>query len=422
MLLSILFSVAFSLSITDDPNYKFEVLFTNPVCNNYVYQEEVLANDGNIITQKTKNAYCTRADAKASGERASSPQQRLVDIINSEDTREIFLAFLSFSDRRILTALCENIKQRDLKVVMVLDSGTDKVAADKLLECQGETSVTEVHYRGNVSGIDLSHMKMVITNPNLSDSVYTLVFASANLSSGTVLHHENWNFLTLSESSHFLQSHLCAMNGMLHHSLSGKSFREFMNSCRASIASEPEQDAIVYFAPADGKLAEKVLVDLIASSNHVKMAAHRFSNKKILEVLGTKLEHKGFTADLVVDDDIYWAMKGMTIGANTKQEAGLIEDLVGLGLDLKFVETNHYENLLHHNKYMIFEGEDVAAVFTGAGNFTDNAFTGNFENFYVFTMPEVVEAYVEQYSYVWGELALANEKMPTRLVKPVPMQ
>jgi len=142
----------------------------------------------------------------------------------------------------------------------------------------------------------------------------------------------------------------------------------------------------------------------------------------MLEVLGLKLEHKNFKADLVVDDDIYWAMKGMTIGANTRLEAKAIESLVGLGLDLKFVETNHYENLLHHNKYMIFEGKEVSTVFTGAGNFTGNAFTGNFENFYVFTIPEVVLAYTKQYSYVWEKLAQSNEKMPTRLVKPVALQ
>ncbi|MCB0349175.1 MAG: hypothetical protein KDD37_10075 [Bdellovibrionales bacterium] len=414
-------TLGFSLSITDDPNYKHEILFTNPVCADYVYQEPVEANDGTMLSQKTKNAYCARGDAKVSGERENSPQQRLVDVINDEDTSEIFLAFLSFSDKRVLKALCDNIEKRDLKVTMILDSGTDKGTADKLLKCQGETSQTEIHYRGEVSGIALAHIKMVITNPN-EEVPHHLVFASANLSSGTVLHHENWNFMTLSDESYFMAAHLCAMNGMLYHADSGAEFRAFLKSCRAEIASEPEEDATVYFAPAEGRLAEKAMLDLISRSTDVKIAAHRFSNKKMIELLGLKLEHEGFTANLVVDDDIYWAMKGMTIGANTKLEARHVDSLMGLGLEVQFVETNHYENLLHHNKYMIFELEDGEAVFTGAGNFTGNAFSSNFENFYVFSQPKVVRAYQKQYEHVLTDLSRPTEKMPTRLVKPVSLQ
>ncbi len=414
-------TLGFSLSITEDANYKHEVLFTNPICADYIYETPVSANDGTLLTQKTKNAYCTRRDAKLSGERDSSPQQRLVDLINNEETKEIFLAFLSFSDKRVLGALCDNIHARDIKVVMVLDSGTDTATADKLLECQGETSKTEIHYRGNVSGIDLAHIKLVITNPN-NEEPHQLVFASANLSSGTVLHHENWNFMTLSHSSYFMQAHLCAMNGMLYHSDSGADFRAHLKSCRSEIASEPEEDATVYFAPAEGRLAEKAMLELIDDASDVKIAAHRFSNKKMIELLGLKLEHEGFSANLVVDDDIYWAMKGLSIGANTKLEARHVDSLMGLGLQVEFVETNHYEHLLHHNKYMIFKSDSGEAVFTGAGNFTGNAFSGNYENFYVFRVPQVVHAYQEQYQYVLAELSRPTEKMPTRLVKPISLQ
>lgn len=421
MLVSFLFSFAFSLSISDDPNYSHTVAFTNPVCADYVYQEEVLANDGSVITQKTKNAYCSRADATRSGSRKTSPQQMLVDVINNQDTKEIFLAFLSFSDKRVLQALCDNAKNRDLKVVMILDSGTDKSSADTLLECAGNDSDVTIHYRGNVSGIDLSHMKLVITNYT-EDGIHDLIFASANLSSGTVLHHENWHFMTLSSEGYFMQSHLCAMKGMLDHSNSGKEFRDFLKDCRNQIAAEKEQDASVYFAPAEGRVAESTLIDLLASANHVQIAAHRFSNKKILEVLGTKLEHENFKASLVVDDDIYWAMKGLTIGANTKLEARHVEDLMGLGLEVQFVETNHYENLLHHNKFMIIDAGEESHVFTGAGNFTGNAFTSNFENFYVFSDANVISAFKQQYDYMWSELSLQDEKMPSRLVKPVRVQ
>jgi phosphatidylserine/phosphatidylglycerophosphate/cardiolipin synthase-like enzyme len=416
MMFLLLVSAAFSLSLTDDPNYSHEVLFTNPLCQDYVYEEKVRANDGSLLEGKPKNAYCTRADSGPSGARRNSPQQRLVDWIEDEETQEIFLAFLSFSDRRVLNALCEAIEDRGVKVTMILDAATDTAAADDLAKCKGDVTI---HYRGGVSGIDLAHIKLVITNPNDEDGAHKLAFASANLTSGTVLHHENWNFLTLSNDTYFMQAHLCAMNGMLDHADSARTFRDHMRACRKEISAEQEEDAQVYFSPAEGRPAEQAMLDLMAEASHISIAAHRFSNKKMRDLLTTRLEEEGFSASLVVDDDIYWAGKGQVIGANTRQEATQISDLVDLGLEIQYVETNHYEKLLHHNKYMIFDND---AVFTGAGNLTAAAFTRNFENFYVFTIPQVVQKYKRQYSYVWGELSTSTEKMPTRIVKPEPVE
>ena len=92
------------------------------------------------------------------------------------------------------------------------------------------------------------------------------------------------------------------------------------------------------------------------------------------------------------------------------------------GVDVRFMETNHNVFLLHHNKYIIFDYADESGradgVHCGAGNFTQAAFSKNFENFYYITVPEVVEKFKAQYEYKFTELATAEEDMPDTMVMP----
>ena len=82
------------------------------------------------------------------------------------------------------------------------------------------------------------------------------------------------------------------------------------------------------------------------------------------------------------------------------------------------METNHNSRLLHHNKFMIFRGETVNAVFTGAGNFTSTAFNENFENFYMITIPHVKQRFAWQYWHMWTQLASDPGDLPTENVMP----
>lgn len=415
-----LFSYLFAASITQDAYYEHEVLFTNPICANYVYPQEVLANDGSVLTQKPKNVYCSSADREESGFRTVSPQQRIVDFIEDQETKEIFLSFLSFSDRRVLKALCDGIESRGLKVEMVLDQGTGRTSANLLAACKPlsgrEEDKAKLYFRGGVPGIGLAHMKMIITNHH-SNGSHRLSFGSGNLSSGTVLHHENWNFMRLSHESYFMQSHLCAMKGMIYAAESGKQFKNYLKNCREEIESEPESDAIVLFSTAEAKAAERLVVQKIRQSDSTNVAVHRISNKAMIVAMIANLK-EGKSVRMIADDDLYWATQGRLIGANTKYEAGKISELTGEGMQIRYMETNHYSKLLHHNKYMIFDGA-AEGVFTGAANFTGTAFSKNFENNYYFQIPEITRVYREQYQYVWGDLATSVAKMPTRILKPV---
>ena len=78
---------------------------------------------------------------------------------------------------------------------MVLDGGegpgvhTNK-DAESLKSC-GNFSLT---YRGSTGGLGYAHNKIMIVNPN-DPQVTKVVFSSGNMTSGTSINHENWNFV-----------------------------------------------------------------------------------------------------------------------------------------------------------------------------------------------------------------------------------
>tara|TARA_B100001248_G_C27398870_1_gene468093 strand:+ start:3303 stop:4553 length:1251 start_codon:yes stop_codon:yes gene_type:complete len=405
-----LLSIVFAKSITADPAFHYELLFTNPVCETYRYVEEVYSQAGERLFETPKNVYCSQKDREASGYRSNAPQQRMVDWIQWEETKEIFLSFFSFSDARIMEELCNAVNQRDIKVDLLLDAKTSRRAAEKLQACvmDNKSHLLKVHYRGYVSGIRYAHMKMILINAN--EKVNRLIFGSGNLSSGTVLHHENWNFMQLSSDSYFMQAHHCAMRAMLYAAESSKMFRNFLKNCKQKIQALPEEDALVFFAPAEGKKAERWIVSKLREASSIAIAAHRFSNREIIATLLEKLNEKT-PVSLIVDDDMYWVEKGRGRNTNSKYEVERLHWLLDAGMSLKYMQTNSRARLLHHNKFIILHGSEPA-VFHGAGNITISAFQSNLENFYYFRFPQAVNAFDRQYDKMWQEMATEPMNMP----------
>lgn len=418
---------AFAVSIKDFKPYKYEVLFTNPECPLYEYDQKVVANDGTKLTAKPKNVYCQKSDSEKQYTRENSPHKRYVDFINDKKTKELFLASLSFSNGDIAKNLCAAIK-RKVKVTMVIDVGSKgrvpegkpypyNSLFDDLKKCDKTGKFFRGEFRGQVKGLGYAHNKILIVNPNSKKDI-KIAYASGNLSTGTTIHHENWHFVTTNAKTHFAQAHLCVMNGMLDAAESKAVFKKYMAKCRSKIKAEEEDDLKVFFVPGEGGRAMKFIADSFSWADNIDMAAHRFSNKNIIN-LAVKAGEAGKKLRFVVDDDIYWtAVLRKNIGANRPNEVKNVNTVRLSGTDVRYMETNHNSFLLHHNKYLVFNNKKQGAVFTGAGNLTMAAFEKNFENFYYITIPEVVEAFNKQYEYVFNDLATSYKKLPTEMIMP----
>ena len=402
---------------------EYEVLFTNPVCQTYAYSEDVYSESGELLEHKPQNAFCYPSDKEASGARPESPQYKLIEWIADPSVDEIFFAAMSFSNSAVQNALCDAVTERSVKVRFVLDSNTSLDRAGKLLACEPASGdpadAPELHLRGHEGNISLHHNKLFLLNPGRD--TMRIAFGSGNVSSGLVLHHENWHFITLPSSTHFAQAHLCLMEGVLDHGHQKADYSGFIRECKESITAREEGDAKALFVPGEGGRGSNYIINAIRQAEGIDILAHRFTHSTYVEQLRRRLTGEAPPkVRMVADDDMYWAGRGEIVGGNEPFEYDRVTILTDVGMQARYVETNHPAHLLHHNKVMIFDmpsGKNDT-VFCGAGNFTKSAFKNNYENFYYLSIPQVIERYREQYEHLYGDLATATEDMPTENIIP----
>jgi HKD family nuclease len=423
----ILLIIAFLLSLNswaiklkDYKPFKFEVLFTNPVCATHFYKNPIITESGTILQAPPQNVYCKPSDEQASVARPNSPQYRLREWILDSETEELYLAYLSFNSKNVAQALCQAI-ERGVKVSIVLDGGEDATnpklnkEAEELKKC-GKEGLVSVVYRGSSSGLGFAHNKIMVVNPG--SKTVKVVFSSGNMTTGTSINHENWNFVTTSGMSYFAAAHKCVIESMISSGDSKKNFAASLNTCRGLISSSPEDDIQLFFSPVDGAKAFEKVAEAGNRSQLIEGMSHRFSGK--MADLYKHFLNQGKLIKFILDDDIYWSAKRrLNIGRNTRFEAfKLYNELISAGMETKFMQTNQNVFQLQHNKFMIFTFENNGAVFNGAGNFTTSAFTKNFENFYYITIPEVVEAYNKQFDLYFNQMSSRAEDMPRDYILP----
>lgn len=434
------FNAQSATSLKDYSPYKYEVLFTNPVCKTYAYDQPLYSNDGEEVLTKKKNAYCKSSDSNRSAKRENTPHTRLIDWIKDRKTKEIFMAYLSFSKSSIAKEICNAIKYRNVKVTLIIDKKNESdegrmATANMIGRCRpkniatGQTANYPVVVTGGHAGrgrdkIGYAHNKVFFVNPNSKGAV-KIAFSSANMSSGTVTHHENWHFVTTSGKSYFAGVHRCLRDGVLKNGSSITKYKNYISSCRSKIEAEEESDIKVYFVPGEGKKALETIKRNFRKSKSIQMAAHRFSYGEIINAASAALK-RGAKVSLIADDDMYWTgVYGRGMGRNMLGEQRKVRGLEKQGMKTKYIETYADDVFepkslqLHHNKFFIFNYKNNSgAVFTGAGNMTSTAYNSNWENFYFITIPEVYEAFQKQYGRFWNDLGRSWSEMPTELVLP----
>lgn len=408
---------AWAVKLSDYKPFVFEALFTNPVCETYSYDRPVVTNSGKTVSAKPDDVYCKNSDEATSVGRRNAPQFRLKQWIEDPSTKELKLAYLSFSSKNIATSLCTAAK-RGVKITMVLDGGEDgaRPHTNKDAEALKKCGNVKTFYRGSIGGLGFAHNKVMLVNPGTK--VVKIVFSSGNMSTGTSINHENWNFVTTAGNSFFAEAHHCLVNGMIEAGEQKAKFGQFLNDCRSKIKAQPEMDIQIYFSPTDGKAALNKVAEAGNRARIIEAMSHRFSGE--LSKLFVSLLLKGKDIRFILDDDVYWAEKlKKDVGRNTKIESfRLFNELINKGMKTKFLQTNQNIYQLQHNKFIVFNFGSTGAVFNGAGNFTTAAFTKNFENFYFITIPEVVTAYKKQYRLYFDQMATSVEDMPRDYVLP----
>jgi hypothetical protein len=297
------------------------------------------------------------------------------------------------------------------------------------------------------------------------------------MSSGVVIHHENWQFLDVARESYFAAAHRCLAQLQGDDSgtpddtsddpaYNGSEYTEKMAQCLTTAEANfpKESDIEIFFMPNETHhfRLRKLVVDGIKNAAEVDIAAHRFGSA-YSEFNGTPddetddVESDGFISDLanrlaasdnpvqmrmVGDDDIYWLKPyggdysdGDEVGSNMAFERKNVDRLHRAGGDgerfeIRYLETNHGEHRLHHNKWLIFRGmaDKPDAMLCGAANLTGTGFgdpesnyAPNFENIYWIRIPAVVQQYTEQMNRFWGVPGMGDTQDPPAATRPEEM-
>ncbi|MCB0379010.1 MAG: hypothetical protein KDD33_11005 [Bdellovibrionales bacterium] len=465
------------------PGAELEIRFTNPQCEEHFYDSDVYSNSGELLKSKPKGVYCAgKSDFTSAFDWGHSPRMKLLEWIQSPQTKEILFVYQSVSDSALLGAICEAIKARGVKVTFVMsrDRVEEEGVWDPLID-MNKTPVVETErtqrkfervltkltrcglgkgdpqpvgiLRGHTGvkesdSIGWAHNKYFIVNPNDPDQM-SFSSGSGNFTTGAVsTNHENWFFFThVPQDSHLARSLQCTISAQLDDSahVSRSIYEKRIQDCLAAIPKELKKAEGIrsYMVPAQGDVAIKeTIVPYFSHSKKITVAAHllgypdlfvrgmscaaqtnpssKYCQSRRGQVPGFLADIGGAEVRLLMDDDIHWLMVGQVgdkgkVGYNDSWEASLAERAQKSGVDLRFMQTNHHQGFgaqIHHSKILLFEGGSQEGVWTGAGNLTENAMHSNFENYYFFQIPSVVEAYSQQLDKMFIEQATQAMDMP----------
>ena len=304
---------------------------------------------------------------------------KLLDWIESKETKEIFFAYQSVSDSAVLGAICEAIKERNIKVTFVMsrqrgpregggfdplldvskkpvvETENSQVRFDRVMKRLTGCGLTDemqrpVGYLRGHSGkkesdsLGWAHNKFFMINP--SDPV-KMHFASGsgNLTTGAVSsNHENWLFFeNIPTQTYLAQSTLCVMKSQLmdRAQFSLSSYVKHNGECLNKIPKSYKKAMGIrtYYIPGSGDLAIKeTLIPALSSSKKITMAAHLFGYPALFvrglscaaskkpnsfcfkrkgRVPGFKKGIGNSRVRMITDDDIHWLRVGQ-IGENGK--------------------------------------------------------------------------------------------------------
>ena len=385
-----------ALPIASLPGYDWEVVPTNPVCT--------------PTLSYPLNAWCFKSDLEKNLLRPHTPDARILHWLSQPDIKKVRLAYLTFSNPRVTAALCELLK-KSIPVEIILDNSKASPSIEALHACNSQ--YLRFYPRGNSAGIGFAHNKLTFIERTHSSDLQ-LVISSGNMTSGTILQHENWHFVQLPQQTHFAALHECLWESLVNSGQSAREFKLAMHRCRLNIDYPPEKGLQSYFIPGDSKVMLTELEKQLQKSDWIVGASHRFNGQLIKNLLGKMLEQQK-SVRMIFDDDIYWAHKTRKdFGLNQYMESLVVQELIKKNLEVKYVQTNHQDYLLQHNKFLVWGQQEATGVFVGAGNFTNSAFTKNFENFYIITLPEVVQALKNYHDHLWNELGTSPDRMPRK--------
>ncbi|MDA9793130.1 phospholipase D-like domain-containing protein [Bacteriovoracaceae bacterium] len=406
-------SAPFASGVSGD--LKWEVRFNLPSCKHEGGKE---------------NAWCLYTDQKKNSKK-SGIADKLKNWAFDDEVKSLHLAYFSFSNKTVRFTLCDASEMGKNVNIYLDQSNSDSLDMWFDEECKDRSNIN-VYGLGapfNSENGHLQHAKVFLASTTTGLKTYKemntvqrkaargrnlrFTSSSANMSSnGLALHFENWMFLETKENKNLAQKNICLFKSFEKVSNSvvqdaRSYFSESFQECVGDISAKKRSDLDFYVVPAakgmplpfDGM--KKLVFDTKA---YLRVAIHRLTTASVYKWLISGASKRGVDVKLIFDDDtlrtgVQDGGNAHDVGESDIKAYRYLRD--NTKAEISFMETNAVTipalggvPHLFHNKFMISDGK---ALFQGAGNFTGRALNtygpGNYEQFYIIRIPEVVKAY-----------------------------
>ena len=242
-----------------------------------------------------------------------------------------------------------------------------------------------------------------------------IVFSSGNLSSGVVLHHENWHFLRVSAHD-FARAHICLIDGMLDHYKRSKNTRLHQGVPRLREQGE-ESDLKTFFVPGDGSRAAGTSRKAFArrrssdsSPTASRTASFAASSTDAPEARRPSRSSPSTTTSGGPGTVSNLPRTPPTSSSTCRPSAG------GRRRPLHGDEQRRRTTSTTTSSWSS-DGDKATACSRARATSPGTAFSDNFENFYYISVPHVVEAMKAQHEHLWS-LATPAENLPKTNVQP----
>ena len=413
-------SAPFASGVSGDLSW--EVRFNLPRCQ----------HDG----QRT-DAWCLSSDQRAATKK-NGVADKLKEWAYDKNIKSLHLAYFSFSNKTIRYALCKASEYgKNVNVYLDQSNAMDlEYWFEDNCNDASNIKVTGLGVPFGSEGGHLQHAKVFMASESSELKTFEemnseeraqaqqrklkFTSSSANMSSnGLALHFENWMFLETNENKNLAQQNICMFKsfGSVSNAVIADTrqfFAEQYEKCIKKIEDRKRKDIDFYVVPATKSMPRPFdgMKNMIYKTrDYLRIGIHRLTTSSVYKWLIGGADRRGVDVKVIMDDDtlrtgIYNGGDAHDVGVNDVKAYRFLRDKTDT--EVSFMETNAVTMPslggvphLFHNKFIVADGK---ALFQGAGNFTGRALNsyghGNYEQFYIIRVPEIVEAYEKG----WNEL------------------
>jgi hypothetical protein len=375
--------------------------------------------------------YCNESDFDNWDFAQSIFAKKLNDLIDKKKIKNIYLSDYFYSETSYARWLCDASVGLVGHIYLYYQSSGSTYShisrefADTLANCGAPISFREVGC--DVfdtpdrcgSGVNILHAKVKLFE--FFDGSFVVFSGSGNANKSFFANLEDWQIWNSDFSTGNGLRAFCLFEVL--EEISGlrivpvgfftKVYKQCLSSRNLKLAGDTPGVRIAAL-PSDADWYRNEIIRAIENADRIYVSSQYLDDPEIVAAITAKVE----TVSMIMDDDWYWALKGLTSSniVGVDDVAPFKSAFQAGDLNISFLLTNHHSEAslrnTNHLRYLIARSESGESfVFTGGAHLKQGSIELNVEIQYILSDPSSVSTYLEHFSRLEAK-SLTADQMP----------